>query len=191
MNYSDLEYEIFSKQFILQNFNEDNIFKLENTKIAVIGLGGIGCPLTQYLVSSGFKNLVFFDGDKVEKSNLGRQILYGLSDVEKFKVNVIECLGSLELPYLINAVCKSHKPDGIVALGCIIEGETTHYDVISNAIFDKLIQISVDHNIPITSAVLTVKNQEQAIERANGGPKDRATEAALSLASLIKLRRKF
>ena len=110
---------------------------------------------------------------------------------EKIQVNVIECLGSLELPYLINAVCKSHKPDGIVALGCIIEGETTHYDVISNAIFDKLIQISVDNDTPITSAVLTVKNQDQAIERANGGPKDRATEAALSLASLIKLRRKF
>ena len=110
---------------------------------------------------------------------------------EKIQVNVIECLGSLELPYLINAVCKSHKPDGIVALGCIIEGETTHYDVISNAIFDKLIQISVDNDTPITSAILTVKNQEQAIERANGGPKDRATEAALSLASLIKLRRKF
>ena len=110
---------------------------------------------------------------------------------EKIQVNVIECLGSLELPYLINAVCKSHKPDGIVALGCIIEGETTHYDVISNAIFDKLIQISVDNDTPITSAVLTVKNQNQAIERANGGPKDRATEAALSLASLIKLRRKF
>ena len=110
---------------------------------------------------------------------------------EKIQVNVIECLGSLELPYLINAVCKSHKPDGIVALGCIIEGETTHYDVISNAIFDKLIQISVDNDTPITSAVLTVKNQNQAIERANGGPKDRATEAALSLVSLIKLRRKF
>ena len=110
---------------------------------------------------------------------------------EKIQVNVIECLGSLELPYLINAVCKSNKPDGIVALGCIIEGETTHYDVISNAIFDKLIQISVDNDTPITSAILTVKNQNQAIERANGGPKDRATEAALSLASLIKLRRKF
>lgn len=88
MSYSDLEYEIFSRQFILQNFNEDNILKLENIKIAIIGLGGIGCPLTQYLVSSGFKNLVFFDGDKVEKSNLGRQILYGLDDVKKFKVNV-------------------------------------------------------------------------------------------------------
>ena len=81
MNYSDLEYEIFSRQFILQNFNEENISKLNNSKIAIIGLGGIGCPLTQYLVSSGLKNLTFFDGDKVEKSNLGRQILYGLKDV--------------------------------------------------------------------------------------------------------------
>ena len=88
MSYSDLEYEIFSRQFILQNFDEDNIAKLENSKIAIIGLGGIGCPLTQYLVSSGFKNLVLFDGDKVEKSNLGRQILYGLRDIEKFKVLV-------------------------------------------------------------------------------------------------------
>jgi sulfur-carrier protein adenylyltransferase/sulfurtransferase len=88
MGYSDLEYEIFSRQFILQNFNEENITKLQNAKIAIIGLGGIGCPLAQYLVSSGFKNLVFFDGDKVEKSNLGRQILYGLKDVEKFKVTV-------------------------------------------------------------------------------------------------------
>ena len=88
MSYSDLEYEIFSRQFILQNFNEDNITRLQNSKVAIIGLGGIGCPLTQYLVSSGFKNLVFFDGDRVEKSNLGRQILYGLKDLEKFKVSV-------------------------------------------------------------------------------------------------------
>jgi molybdopterin/thiamine biosynthesis adenylyltransferase len=88
MSYSDLEYEIFSRQFILKDFNEENIKKINNTKITIIGLGGIGCPLTQYLVSSGFKNLTFFDGDKVEKSNLGRQILYGLDDLDKYKTLV-------------------------------------------------------------------------------------------------------
>ena len=51
MSYSDLEYEIFSRQFILQDFNEENILKLNKSKIAIIGLGGIGCPLAQYLVS--------------------------------------------------------------------------------------------------------------------------------------------
>jgi len=85
MSYSDLEYEIFSRQFILQNFNEENLYKLGKIKIAVIGLGGIGCPLIQYMVSSGLKNLTFFDSDKIEKSNLGRQILYGLEDVGKYK----------------------------------------------------------------------------------------------------------
>ena len=142
--------------------------------------------LNIYIVISTF----YKDISEKQLANARRVLDIELA-TEKIQVNVIECLGSLELPYLINAVCKSHKPDGIVALGCIIEGETTHYDVISNAIFDKLIQISVDNDTPITSAVLTVKNQDQAIERANGGPKDRAIEAALSLASLIKLRRKF
>ena len=142
--------------------------------------------LNIYIVISTF----YKDISKKQLVN-AKKILNVELGTEELQLNVIECLGSLELPYLINAVCKSHKPDGIVALGCIIEGETTHYDVISNAIFDKLIQISVDNDTPITSAVLTVKNQEQAIERANGGPKDRAIEAALSLSSLIKLRREF
>ena len=142
--------------------------------------------LNIYIVISTF----YKDISKKQLAN-AKKILNVELGTEELQLNVIECRGSLELPYLINAVCKSHKPDGIVALGCIIEGETTHYDVISNAIFDKLIQISVDNDTPITSAVLTVKNQEQAIERANGGPKDRAIEAALSLSSLIKLRREF
>ena len=88
MSYSDLEYEIFSRQFILQNFNEENIQKLNKAKITIVGLGGIGCPLTQYLVSSGIKNFTFFDGDLIEKSNLARQILYSLEDIGKFKTLV-------------------------------------------------------------------------------------------------------
>ena len=88
MNYSDLEYEMFSRQFILKNFNEANILKLNNAKIVIVGLGGIACPLAQYLVSSGVKNLTFFDGDIIEKSNLGRQILYTLEDVGKYKTLV-------------------------------------------------------------------------------------------------------
>ena len=88
MSYSDLEYEIFSRQFILKNFNDENILKLNNAKIVIVGLGGIACPLAQYLVSSGVKNLTFFDGDMIEKSNLGRQILYTLEDVGKYKALV-------------------------------------------------------------------------------------------------------
>ena len=85
MTYSDLEYEIFSRQFILKNFDEKNIYKLHNAKISIVGLGGIGCPLSQYLVSSGLKQITLFDGDRIEKTNLGRQILYSLDDIGKYK----------------------------------------------------------------------------------------------------------
>ena len=69
MSYSDLEYEIFSRQFILKDFNQENIVKLNKTKVAIIGLGGIGCSLSQYIVSSGFKNLVFFDAPLIPDFN--------------------------------------------------------------------------------------------------------------------------
>tara|TARA_Y100001970_G_scaffold274997_1_gene375635 strand:+ start:392 stop:1135 length:744 start_codon:yes stop_codon:yes gene_type:complete len=85
MSYSDLEYEIFSRQFILKNFDNNSLNKIENAKIFIVGLGGIGCPLSQYLVSSGFNNLTIFDGDKIEKTNLGRQILYSYEDIGKYK----------------------------------------------------------------------------------------------------------
>ena len=88
MSYSDLEYEIFSRQFILKNFNEENISKLDKAKISIIGIGGIGCSLVQYMVASGFKNLTFFDGDSIETSNLSRQILFNLNDVGKYKTIV-------------------------------------------------------------------------------------------------------
>lgn len=120
-----------------------------------------------------------------------KEVLLRELGIEGNQLKIIECLGSLELPYLINTVCKKYSPNGVVALGCIIEGETTHFEVLSNAIFDKLIQISIDHDTPITSAILTVKNEQQAIERSDGGPKDRAIEAAKSLVSLIKLKREL
>ena len=88
MSYSDLEYEILSRQFILNDFNEKNISNLNQTKISLIGLGGIGCALSQYLISSGIKNLQLIDGDKIETSNLGRQILYKLNDVGDYKTKI-------------------------------------------------------------------------------------------------------
>ena len=61
--------------------------KLHDAKITIVGLGGIGCPLSQYLVSSGLKHLTLFDGDIIEKTNLARQILYSLDDIGKYKTN--------------------------------------------------------------------------------------------------------
>ena len=88
MTYSDYEYEIFSRQFILKVFSEQNIEKLGKSKISIIGIGGIGCPLVTYLVSSGIKYLQLIDGDIIEKSNLNRQILFTSDDIGQKKVTI-------------------------------------------------------------------------------------------------------
>ncbi|MBI05014.1 MAG: hypothetical protein CMI96_04275 [Pelagibacteraceae bacterium] len=88
MSYTDLEFELFSRQFILKDYTNEKIDKLENLKITIVGLGGIGCPLSLYLIASGVKNLTIIDGDKIEKSNLNRQILFSINDLNKQKVDV-------------------------------------------------------------------------------------------------------
>jgi len=88
MTYSDYEYEIFSRQFILKVFSEKNIKKIEKSKISIIGIGGIGCPLATYLVSSGIKYIQLIDGDIIEKSNLNRQILFTSDDIGQKKVTI-------------------------------------------------------------------------------------------------------
>ncbi len=105
-NYSEKEYEIFSRLFILKEFTEENLKKLSNLKIGIIGIGGIGCPLSQYLINSGIKELTLVDGDIIEKSNLNRQILFDLNDIGKKKVKVAK-----KKLQLINSDCKINIVD--------------------------------------------------------------------------------
>ena len=57
MSINEEELEIFSRQLILNDFNERSFNELQNKEISIVGLGGIGCPLAQYLISCGIKNL--------------------------------------------------------------------------------------------------------------------------------------
>ena len=88
MKINEDELEIFSRQLILNEFDEKSFNELQNKKISIIGMGGIGCPLSQYLISSGIKNLDFFDNDIVKKNNLNRQTLYNINDLNKKKIEI-------------------------------------------------------------------------------------------------------
>jgi len=82
---TDEELEIFSRQLILKDFNNKKFNELQKKEVSIIGLGGIGCPLAQYLISSGIKKLNIFDNDIIKKSNLNRQTLYSLNELGKKK----------------------------------------------------------------------------------------------------------
>ena len=108
MSYSDDELKIFSRQFILKDFSEKNISILEKTKISIVGLGGIGCPLAMYLICSGIKNIKLIDGDNIELSNLNRQILFSTDDIGKKKVEVAKNKLLKLNPYCqINSISKN------------------------------------------------------------------------------------
>jgi len=80
------DFKTFEKQIILKKIGISGQKKIKNSKVLIIGMGGLGCPLLTYLASAGVGNLGIIDHDKVEISNLNRQTLFNLSDIGKFKV---------------------------------------------------------------------------------------------------------
>ena len=76
----------YSKQIILKQVGILGQKKIFSTKILIVGMGGLGCPLVLYLSNLGIKNIGIVDNDKVDMSNLNRQILFNTKDIGKFKV---------------------------------------------------------------------------------------------------------
>ena len=81
------DYERFKQQINLKKIGFAGQKKIKSAKILIVGMGGLGCPLLAYLASSGVCNIGIVDHDRVELSNLNRQILFNTSDIGKFKVN--------------------------------------------------------------------------------------------------------
>ena len=142
--------------------------------------------LNIYLVSSSFYQEI---SDRQIKNTIS--ILKKELSSSDLTINVIETEGSLEIPFIVNRVCKRKKPNGVIALGCIIKGKTNHYEIISNSVTNNLTQLSLEYDIPITSGVLTVTEKKQIKERTNGGLKERAVEAAKTLVKLINVSKNF
>ena len=84
LNFS--EFKRFEKQIILKKIGISGQKKIQKTKVLIIGMGGLGCPLLTYLASAGVCNIGIVDHDKVEMSNLNRQILFNTNDLGKYKV---------------------------------------------------------------------------------------------------------
>ena len=85
-----IEIERYSRQIVLKNVGVVGQKKILNSKILIIGVGGLGCPVVDNLTRSGVKNITIADHDKVSLSNLHRQTMYNTNDIGKFKVDVVK-----------------------------------------------------------------------------------------------------
>ena len=80
----------YSRQIILKDVGPTGQKKILNSKVLVVGAGGLGCPVIDYLSRAGVGNIAIVDNDKVNISNIHRQSLYNSKDVGKFKVEVVK-----------------------------------------------------------------------------------------------------
>lgn len=99
--------------------------------------------------------------------------------------------GAFEIPAAIAFAADSKKYDGYIALGCVIRGETTHYDYVCIENARGLNHLAIERKLAIGYGVLTVENETQAIERAHPAKGDKGRAAAEACLTMIQLKKKF
>ncbi|MCH2021357.1 MAG: HesA/MoeB/ThiF family protein [Saprospiraceae bacterium] len=88
MHFSKEELNRYSRHLMLEEIGIEGQKKLKAAKVLVVGAGGLGCPVLQYLAAAGVGNIGIIDMDVIEESNLQRQVLYGVKDVGKNKATI-------------------------------------------------------------------------------------------------------
>ncbi len=101
-----------------------------------------------------------------------------------YEYEVINAPGCFEIPFLIKKNINIFK--GFISLGCIIKGDTYHFEVIANETSRKIMDLSIDFNVPIGFGILTCYDLEQALIRSDINKKNKGQEAAIACIQLLK-----
>ena len=120
-----------------------------------------------------------YNSDITEKLYLNAK-----EELEKFslkKIDIVKVPGSFEIPVVISKLAK--KYDGFIAIGCVIKGETANFDLISKAITDGIMKLSVEEQKPIGNSIITSFNRDQALKRF-----DRGKEAAMAVLEVLRIK---
>jgi len=106
-------------------------------------------------------------------------------------VTIIHVPGAFEIPIAAQRLGESGEYDAIVCLGCLIKGETMHFEYIAEAASHGIMQAAAATGIPMAFGVLTTLTEEQAVERSRSGPDNKGREAAAAALEMAKLFRKL
>ena len=147
--------------------------------------------LTNYKIA-----IVVSKFNEVVTSNLLTGAIEALKQnkIKEKNIKVFYAPGAFEIPLVLKKLCKKKskdKFDGIIALGCVIKGETAHFEYISTAVSNNIAQLNLDYEIPIAFGVLTCYTPEQAFARCEMNPCNEDTnkgyESGLAVLDMIKL----
>ncbi len=133
------------------------------------------------LVASRFNDMIV---DQLIEGAKDILIRHGVSESD---IELIRVPGAFEIPLAAKVAAKTNRYDGIIALGAVIRGATSHYDVVASSSANGLMSASMESNVPMTLGILTTDTLEQAIERAGTKAGNKGADAALSLLELISV----
>ena len=108
-----------------------------------------------------------------------------LLGVERKHIRHVRVPGALEVAVALQALAESDEHDALIALGCIIRGETYHFELVANESGAAVTRVSLDHGVPIANAILTVENDAQAWARTEEKGRD-AARVAVEMANLLE-----
>ena len=112
-------------------------------------------------------------------------------DENSIKYKKIYVPGALEIGPAIKIISDKDSYDGFIALGCVIRGETSHFDIVINESARAITNLNLDYSLSIANGILTVENKEQAIERSCDNKNNKGYHAALACSKLIDLKGNF
>jgi 6,7-dimethyl-8-ribityllumazine synthase len=104
--------------------------------------------------------------------------------VEAKDIDHVFVPGALEIPIALQALAEKNSYDALIALGCIIRGETYHFELVANESAAGVTRVALDYQLPIANVILTTENMEQAIARQNEKGAD-AARVVVEMANLL------
>src|SRR5690606_9870239 len=115
-------------------------------------------------------------------------------EAAKVEIEHIRVPGALEIPIVaaiaLDAATRAGRPfDGLVALGCVIRGETFHFEIVAGESARALMNLGIARRLPVGNGILTVENEAQAFARANRSEGDKGGEAASAALALVRIAR--
>ena len=109
------------------------------------------------------------------------------SGVSDTALHVVWVPGAYEIPLTCQTLCQSKEIDALIAIGCIIRGETTHYEHLAQSVCDGVQKVALEQNVPIGFGIITVENMAQAIDRAGGKQGNKGRDAARGALEMVRL----
>ena len=107
-----------------------------------------------------------------------------LLGVEDKNITQVQVPGALEVPSALQALAESNNYDALIAVGCIIRGETYHFELVANESGSAVMRLALDYQLPIANAILTVENIAQALARQDDKGRD-AARVAVEMSNLL------